>query len=419
MKKLKFLSFLNILNFKSKKNIVLYSLMFLSILYPYIKKTISDNSHKQVGYNQSNIQLDSNLIDANYIKINSVSTSKFNFNQGILALFNSNDKNQLSNTQTNLLNFISEKQAILIHNLIGIDIYSSLLSNNYMSSINNNISKITKYTNYIDINSFISHPSSSYFLYGKLISDDCNEEYCNITLDNNNPLFNINIEIPQLSQDTYFICKNISKYTDKNLFFNNCESLKSFVKNNIIEITEILKTHPNYLKSNTKHLIYTALIAYYYINNDSLCYNQDIYLNQSDSQQCLKEISNAFQKNLNLKVDWYVFKNKSDTFGKILDIPNKTNQYYDLDLIQKILANIINKTNANSQYQKREIYNQLLKLYHPGDSFNSSPANNINNYNLDLIKNADFVQKQAESDRELREKLQNQYGTNWKEYYQK
>lgn len=382
------LSNLIIVDYKKKSTVIFIIIILVSLIYNYLSTKKNIDSTKT--YSKTIIEKSTPNIDDTYIR----PKNKIDFSS-IYSIIISY-KTQKNSTPYNLLSIINEKQAILIRNFIDIDLYNFLIGENPKPELDYSNLIQSNNLNPQNIQSMTNKTNVNYIINTNIIKENCNNEYCvldtignnfydfRLLIDNKSSIDNYN-EYKEYSQ--IFLCQNLN-IDDKNpkqINFSSCLYQKNFINQYANNLSLLLENYPDYLTEKAKHLVYSALISYFYINLDSVCYENNIEL-LNDKNICLNELNNM-KTSRNLKTNFSNFTYNSKKYQEILKISLKNNnQYIDYNLETAILNNIQKQLpKPLTSSQRFELTIQLNNLYKPGDNFNDSKANNLNNYNIDKI----------------------------------
>lgn len=382
-----------LLDFKNKTTLFFLATIILIIIYNLISNIPFHDlfNHKQKNYSQTIINQNYPNIDDKYIR------PKPQINYSSLYAIMTSYKQKNNPKSYNLLKEINEKQAILVRNLIDIDLYQYLNQANISPSLNYNDLIFVNSINYNNIKNYLNQNNKYFVLNNEIISENCSENYCNYNM-SGNQFYNFNIFEDNLSSinnynkykeySTIFVCKNISIDVNnpEQLIFSNCLYEKNYINEYANNLSELLKTYPDYLTEKAKHLIYTALIGYFYIDENSICYMDNIeYYNEKN--QCLNELELNLSSAKNLKTSFSNFTLNSVKYQNLLNLSLSNNKDYRNYSLENIILEKIEKQLPKSltPSQRIELVYQLNQLYIPGDNINDSKASNIRNYNLNKI----------------------------------
>ena len=348
-------------------------------------------NNKQKNYSQTIINQNYPNIDDKYIR------PKPQINYSSLYAIMTSYKQKNNPKSYNLLKEINEKQAILVRNLIDIDLYQYLNQGNISPSLNYNDLIFVDSINYNNIKNYLNQNNKYFVLNNEIISENCSENYCNYNM-SGNQFYNFNIFEDNLSSinnynkykeySTIFVCKNISIDVNNpsQLIFSNCLYEKNYINEYANNLSELLKTYPDYLTEKAKHLIYTALIGYFYIDENSICYMDNIEY-YTEKNKCLNELELNLSSAKNLKTSFSNFTLNSVKYQNLLNLSLSNNKDYRNYSLENMILEKIEKQlpRALTPSQRIELVYQLNQLYIPGDNINDSKASNIRNYNLNKI----------------------------------
>lgn len=356
-----------------------------------------------------------------------ITNKKIDLNNGLIGLVKSYVIKKENNNQppVDIFKNMSLAQSVLYLNFMQIDMMnflltqkSSFLDFSHYAFINNNstINDLDKIQGF-----------KQYVINGTILSANCNDETCEIIIDNNNPMFNYKILLETSSiksfQDYYqqkidnpnilnqpFICQTATSYDNSNhiINFDKCMFSQDFINNYSTNLINSTRLYPRYLDTNVKNATYRALIAYYFIDPKSVCYNGELAYNQIDADKCISEINDSFV-NGTLQVGPQVFMRASSELLKTLDIKTQGNKtIWSFDDTGMAQVNVEKTIKPKTPDGEKELLRQLKKLYKPGQVWQQTPAGNPDNYNKDLIYQADQGYRDAidaKNQRESAEKL--------------
>ncbi len=382
-----------LLDFKNKTTLFFLATIILIIIYNLISNIPFHDlfNNKQKNYSQTIINQNYPNIDDKYIR------PKPQINYSSLYAIMTSYKQKNNPKSYNLLKEINEKQAILVRNLIDIDLYQYLNQGNISPSLNYNDLIFIDSINYNNIKNYLNQNNKYFVLNNEIISENCSENYCNYNI-SGNQFYNFNVFEDNLSSinnynkykeySTIFVCKNISIDVNNpsQLIFSNCLYEKNYINEYANNLSELLKTYPDYLTEKAKHLIYTALIGYFYIDENSICYMDNIEY-YTEKNKCLNELELDLSSAKNLKTSFSNFTLNSVKYQNLLNLSLSNNKDYRNYSLENMILEKIEKQlpRALTPSQRIELVYQLNQLYIPGDNINDSKASNIRNYNLNKI----------------------------------